>query len=235
MLYEYALSLLTTFLMSSSTEYLEANLLPLIESIKPKTTDSFLLKACGLDGRPSTQSVSITIGTRLEKFWNKVFSDSPHCTNHIEHSDRVDVNGRTRQIDHYFCVSDLCDDNHFLLESKCYVNFDTEKIRASNEKIQQITETLSNRDDREVQSGYFVPVLRNIPTNIAREYEALGVGVFDVEDVISWMGIDGCPFTPDEYFAFFKERLAPIITRLLDGVPVNKPAHRVLHGRLDLL
>ena len=235
MLYEYALFLLTTFLMSSSTEYLEANLLPLIESIKPKTPDSFLLKACGLDGRPSTQSVSITIGTRLEKFWNKVFSDSPHCTNHIEHSDRVDVNGRTRQIDHYFSVPDLGADTHLYLESKCNVNFDTEKIRASNEKIQQITETLSNRDDREVQSGYFVPVLRNIPTNIAREYEALGVGVFDVEDVISWMGIDGCPFTPDEYFDFFKERLAPIITRLLDGVPVNKPAHRVLHGRLDLL
>ncbi len=236
---EYVPFLLTTLIMSSSTEYgakyLEETLLPLIESIKPKTTESFILEACGLGSRPSTQSVSITIGTRLEKFWNKVFSDSPHCTNHIEHSDRVDVNGRTRQIDHYFSVPDLGADTHLYLESKCNVNFDTEKIRASNEKIQQITETLSNRDDREVQSGYFVPVLRKIPVSIAREYEALGVGVFDVEDVISWMGIDGCPFTPDEYFAFFKERLAPVIDNLMNGVPANKPAHRVLHGSLDLL
>ena len=221
--------------MSLSIEYLEANLLPLIESIKPKTTESYLMAACGLDERPSTQSVSITVGTRLEKFWNTVISDSPHCVNHIAESDRLEVSGRTRQIDHYFSVPDLGADSHVYLESKCNPNLDTEKVRASNEKIQQITETLSERDDHEVQSGYFVPVLRRIPVDISKEYADLGVGVFGVEDLIGWMGVDGCPFTADEYFAFFKERLAPMITRLMDGVPANKPARRVLHGNLDLL
>ena len=207
--------------------YLEANLLPLIKSIKPKTTDSFLLEACGLDGRPSTQSVSITVGVRLEKFWNKVLSDSPNCTNHIENDDRVTVNGRSRQIDHYF--------NDMYLESKCNVNFDTEKIRASNEKIAQITEVLCLRDGRTITSGYFVPVLQTVPESIRKEYADLGTAVYGVEDLIECMGEGGCPFTANEYFAFFKTSIAPIITRLLDGEPPNKVSQRRLHGTLDAL
>ena len=120
--------------MLSSTEYLENTLLPLIESIQPKTTDSFILEACGLEARPSTQSVSITIGARLEKFWNQVLSDMDNTTNMIEQSDRVDVNGRTRQIDHFFTIPDLMYASHMYLESKCNVNFDTEKVRASTRR-----------------------------------------------------------------------------------------------------
>ena len=232
---EYVPFLLTILTMLSSTEYLENTLLPLIESIQPKTTDSFILEACGLDARPSTQSVSITIGARLEKFWNTVFSDMDNTTNMIEESDRVDVNGRTRQIDHFFTIPDLMYASHMYLESKCNVNFDTEKIRASNEKIHQIAEVLGQKYNTDVQRGYFIPVKREIPVEISREYVALGVGVYGVSDLFRWVGEDNMPFTIDEYFDFFKTRLAPIITRLMDGVPANKPAHRVLHGSLDLL
>ena len=237
MLYEYALFLLTIFPMLSSTEYLEATLLPLIESIKPKATESFILEACGLGSRPSTQSVSITVGGRLEKFWNTVISDLDDSVsrNLIEDSDRVDVNGRTRQIDHFFTIPELMYASHMYLESKCNVNFDTEKIRASNEKIHQIAEVLGEKYNTEVQRGYFIPVKREIPVEISREYVALGVGVYGVSDLFRWVGEDNMPFTIDEYFDFFKTRLAPIITRLMDGVPANKPAHRVLHGSLDLL
>ena len=130
--------------MLSSTEYLENTLLPLIESIQPKTTDSFILEACGLDARPSTQSVSITIGARLEKFWNQVLSDMDNTTNMIEESDRVDVNGRTRQIDHFFTIPDLMYASHMYLESKCNLNFDSEGRVSIPEKLLKHAKIKSN-------------------------------------------------------------------------------------------
>ena len=234
---EYVPFLLTILTMLSSTDYLEATLLPLIESIKPKTTESFILEACGLGSRPSTQSVSITIGSRLEKFWNTVISDLDDdvSRNLIEDSDRVDVNGRTRQIDHFFTIPDLMYASHMYLESKCNVNFDTEKIRASNEKIHQIAEVLGEKYNTEVQRGYFIPVKREIPVEISREYVALGVGVYGVSDLFRWVGEDNMPFTIDEYFDFFKTRLAPVIENLLDGVPVKEVAHKGMTYPIGLL
>ena len=227
--------LLTVLTMLSSTEYLEATLLPLIESIQPKTTDSFILEACGLEARPSTQSVSITIGARLEKFWNQVLSDMDNTTNMIEQSDRVDVNGRTRQIDHFFTIPDLMYASHMYLESKCNVNFDTEKVRASNQKIHDIANALEEQHDIiNVQSGYFVPVKRDIPVEIAREYTNLGICIFGVSDLYRWFN-DELPFTIDEYFEFFKYRLAPIIDALLDGRPISKVSHGATQKDMDLL
>ena len=235
MLLEYVQFLLTILTMLSSTDYLEAKLLPLIESIQPKTTESFILEACGLDKRPSTQSVSITVGARLEKFWNTVFSDMENTTNMIEESDRVDVNGRTRQIDHFFTIPDLMYASHMYLESKCNVNFDTEKVKASNEKIHDIANALEKKHDIiNVQSGYFVPVKRDIPIEISREYTNLGICIFGVSDLYRWFN-DELPFTIDEYFDFWKNRLAPVIDNLMNGVPANKVHTRTRHSRLDAL
>ena len=222
--------------MLSSTDYLEAKLLPLIESIEPKTTESFILEACGLEARPSTQSVSITVGARLEKFWNTVFSDMDTTTNMIEDSDRVDVNGRTRQIDHFFSIPDMSCAEYMYLESKCNVNFDTEKVRASNQKIHDIAYALEQRHDGiiNVQSGYFVPVKREIPIEISREYTNLGVCIFGVSDLYRWFN-DDLPFTIDEYFTFWKERLAPVINNLMNGVPANKPARSGRQRDMDAL
>ncbi len=234
-LLEYVPFLLTILTMLSSTDYLEAKLLPLIESIQPKTTESFILEACGLEDRPSTQSISITVGARLEKFWNTVFSDMDNTTNMIEDSDRVDVNGRTRQIDHFFTIPDLMYASHMYLESKCNVNFDTEKVRASNQKIVDIANALEEKHDIiNVQSGYFVPVKRDIPVEIAREYTNLGICIFGVSDLYRWFN-DELPFTIDEYFEFFKHRLAPIIEALLDGRQVRKVSHGATQKDMDLL
>ena len=234
-LLEYVPFLLTILTMLSSTDYLEAKLLPLIESIQPKTTESFILEACGLEDRPSTQSISITVGARLEKFWNTVFSDMDNTTNMIEDSDRVDVNGRTRQIDHFFTIPDLMYASHMYLESKCNVNFDTEKVRASNQKIHDIANALEEKHDIiNVQSGYFVPVKRDIPVEIAREYTNLGICIFGVSDLYRWFN-DELPFTIDEYFEFFKHRLAPIIEALLDGRQVRKVSHGATQKDMDLL
>ena len=57
---------------SPGTEYLKRNLLPLIDGIKPKTTDSWIAEICGCDDIVSTQSIFISMGGRIEKFWNKV-------------------------------------------------------------------------------------------------------------------------------------------------------------------
>ena len=235
MLYAYVQFLLTILTMLSSTEYLENTLLPLIESIQPKTTDSFILEACGLEARPSTQSVSITIGARLEKFWNTVFSDMDNTTNMIEESDRVDVNGRTRQIDHFFTIPDLMYASHMYLESKCNVNFDTEKVRASNQKIHDIANALEEKHDViNVQSGYFVPVKREIPIEISREYTNLGISIFGVSDLYRWFN-DEIPFTIDEYFTFWKERLAPVINNLMNGVPATQVTRSGRQRDLDAL
>ncbi len=219
--------------MLSSTEYLENTLLPLIEGITPKTTDSFILEACGLTARPSTQSISIQMGGLLEKFWNTVFDDM-RC-NMLGRSDRINVNGRQRQVDHFIRIPDLMIAQYYYLESKCNVNFDTEKVRASNEKIHDVAEALEQRHDLiEVQRGYFVPVKRDIPIEVSREFTAEGVHIFGVSDLFRWFK-DELPFTIDEYFEFFKYRLAPIIEALLDGRQVRKVSHGATQKDMDLL
>jgi hypothetical protein len=225
--------------MLSSTEYLDATLLPLIEGIKPKTTDSFILEACGLSSRPSTQSISIQMGGLLEKFWNQVFSDMN--SNMIEDSDRIKVNGRERQVDHFISIPNHELIQYYYLESKCNVNFDTEKVRASNQKIHDVAAALAEGLvgqnallKSNVERGYFVPVKRDIPIEVSREFTNEGVHIFGVSDLYRWFDNE-LPFTIDEYFDFFKTRLAPIIEALLDGVTVGQPAQRGRHSRLDAL
>jgi hypothetical protein len=89
------------------------------------------------------------------------------------------------------------------MESKCNLNFDTEKVRASNEKVGQVAEALSA--DRGV---YFVPVLSNIPQDISETYRKENCEIYGVEDLLSMIN---APFTVKEYFDFMKEVVAPIL------------------------
>ena len=104
--------------------YLDDNLKPLIESIKPKKSQSYILEALDLD-RYSAHGIQITFGERIEQFWNKVISDSS-ATNLIEDNNIVEVNGKNRQIDHLFQWKEY----KYYLESKCCLNFDSEKVKA---------------------------------------------------------------------------------------------------------
>ena len=74
--------------------YLNQKLLPLIESINPKKSESYLLEALDLD-RYSAHGIQVTFGERIEQFWNKVISDS-QATNLIENSNLVDVEGKNQ-------------------------------------------------------------------------------------------------------------------------------------------
>ena len=55
--------------------YLRSTLLPLMETIQPTMTQSFILDILGESDRISLQSILIAAGGRVEEFWNIVISD----------------------------------------------------------------------------------------------------------------------------------------------------------------
>ena len=176
--------------------YLDENLKPLIQSIQPKKSQSYILEALNLD-RNSAHGIQITFGERIEQFWNKVISDSS-CINLIEDNNIVEVKGKNRQIDHLF-RSDLT----YYLESKCCLNFDSEKVKASNKKIQEIKETVGADE-----AGYFIPVVSTIDQKYLTKYNKKGLNVYGVKWLLS--KIDA-PFTEEEFFTYMRETIAPIL------------------------
>jgi hypothetical protein len=182
------------------SSYLEDNLLPLVLTIKPKKTESHILSALNLADRISPQSILIAFGERIEKFWNTVISDSLIAENLIEKNNLINVNGRDRQIDHLFrLISET-----WYLESKCNLNFDSEKVRASNDKIKDISGVLGVN----VKSGYFVPVVPEISKSEKTKYNKKGVEVYGVNWMIETIN---APFTSEEYFTFLKEVVTPVL------------------------
>ena len=178
-------------------EYLTRTLLPLIVSIEPKNSESYTLSALGLE-RQSSQSILITFGERIEQFWNKVISDSK-SDNLIEENNLVKVKGKDRQIDHNFRANSV----NYYLESKCNLNFDSEKVKASNKKITEVKDALGAD-----VGAYFVPVVSEIPQKDLTKYNNKGVQVFGVKWMLS--KIDA-KFTEEEYFTFLREVVAPVL------------------------
>ena len=177
-------------------------MLPLILSINPKQTESHILSALGMDNRVSPQSILIAFGERIEQFWNKVLSDDATVTNLIEESNLIDVAGRQRQIDHLFKTNDDASLTYYL-ESKCNLNFDSEKIRASNEKVEAVANAVGG-----CIAAYFVPVVATVPQAEVTRYENKGMTVWGVDDLLARIY---APFTSAEYFAFLREVVAPIL------------------------
>ena len=221
---------------SPGTEYLKKNLLPLIDGIVPKTTSSDILSACGLGDTISSQSILISFGTRLEKFWNKTITDSrdvQNCLPFDNGTDKVMVNTKNRQVDHFFTINDHEYNKHIYLESKCNLNFDTEKKPESNEKINAVKTQLEQNVSSEVQSGYYVPVLREIPLKVKQHYLKHDVPVYGVEDMFRWL--NDVPFTIDEYFAFWKTTIGPNVRAKLSGVTATEVTTARHGGDLDAL
>lgn len=183
--------------------YLEDNLLPLVLSIKPKKNKTYMMDFLGLD-RVSSQSIVIALGNHLETFWNKVISDSKTLTNVIAENNMVNVGGELRQVDH--CFENMEEAYRVYLESKCNLNFDSEKIKASNKKLVEVQQALSA--DR---AAYFVPVVSEIKKSDLVKYNNKGIQVYGVK----WMleQVDA-PFTEEEYFAFAREVVAPILEEI---------------------
>ena len=204
-----------------TTSYLTDTLLQLVESIEPKTTDSYIMSAIGKSETLSQQSILIAMGDRLEVFWNQVFSD--FATNLIEDTteitgvykvgpkkgqnktktkknNKVKVGKSNRQIDHYFVTKG---GTKIYMESKCNLNFDTEKVVASNKKVGEVMDALGAD-----QGVYFVPVLPIIPLEVMTEYYKNGREIFGVVDVLDLID---APFTATEYFDFLKNDVAKVL------------------------
>ena len=221
---------------SPGTEYLKANLLPLIDGIVPKTTSSDILSACGLGDTISSQSILISFGTRLEKFWNKVITDSrevQNCLPFDNGTDKICVDTKNRQVDHFFSINDHELNKFIYLESKTNLNFDTEKKPESNDKIKAVGKQLKETFKSGVQCGYYVPVKREIPLEVKQHYLKAGVPVFGVEDMFRWL-VD-VPFTIDEYFNFFQNTIGPIIKAKLSGVTHEEVSTERHGGDMDAL
>jgi hypothetical protein len=181
--------------------YLETNLLPLILSIKPKQNNSDMVKSfLGLN-RISSQSIVIALGNHLETFFNKVISDSERVNNVIELNNMVNVAGKLRQVDH--CFEDLDSAYRVYLESKCNLNFDSEKSKASNKKLVKVKEAL-NAD----LGAYFVPVVAEISKSDLVKYNNKGIQVYGVNWLLERVDAQ---FTSEEYFTFVREVIAPIL------------------------
>jgi hypothetical protein len=189
--------------MSDNVSYLEKNLLPAILNIKTPKTKSYIMIAAGLGDNTSQSSVLIQVGIILENFWNKVISDVKGCDNLIELNNMIEVNGKNRQLDHVFRVIDEI----FYTESKCYLDFDSEKKPASNDKVMAICEVLSKKYDSEIHAGYFVPCIRNVPENAQKKYP--NIKIYGVEWLMNKIKCD--LFTVDEFFIFFEEVIGPIL------------------------
>jgi len=187
-------------------EYLTRTLLPLVLSIKTPKTDSYIMTAARLGDKNSQSSVLIQMGYKLEDFWNKVISDC--ATNLIENNDRIKVNGKNRQLDHLFQV-----DTIFYLESKCNLNFDTEKKPASNDKVDAVCAAAAQKYNNEVHAAYFVPCIRNIPADVSKKYP--NISIYGVEWLMNTLDCD--LFTVDEFFTFFGEVIGPILEEKIYG------------------
>lgn len=213
--------------------YLHSTLLPLMETIQPTMTQSFILDILGESDRISLQSILIAAGDRLEEFWNKVISD---CAEENLIADKeIDQgvykkNGKgfkkgdpkpkkkkknntiqvgmkmkkgkkvpdIRQIDHFFKMI-----QRIYMESKCNLNFDTEKIVASNKKVLELTKAL--KADKGV---YFVPVLIDIPEEIRSVYSKEGIDIWGVSDLLN---LFDAPFTTQEFVDFMRSEVRPVL------------------------
>ena len=187
--------------------YLEENLLPLILDIKTPKTDSYIMINAGLGDCTSQSSVLIQVGNKLEIFWNKVISA---CSNNlIEENNKIKVSNKNRQLDHLFEI-----DNYILyLESKCNLNFDTEKKPASNDKVNAVCAAVSQKYNSEVSAGYFVPCRRNISADVLKKYP--NINIYGVEWLMNTLDCD--LFTVDEFFEFLKEVVGPILKEKIYG------------------
>ena len=136
-------------------------------------------------------------------------------------------------MDHFFSINDHELNKFIYLESKCNLDFDTEKKPESNDKIKAVRTELGETFQNGVQCGYYVPVLREIPLKVKQHYLKHDVPVYGVEDMFRWL--NDVPFTIDEYFNFFQNTIGPIIKSKLSGVTVDKPTTERVGGDLDAL
>lgn len=201
---------------NSKRKYFDENLLSRFKDIRIKPTESNILGALGFNGMISTQSFLIRCGFVYERFWNNIISNTPNTENLIEVDNTIAMPGTTtykrkktkkRQLDHLFRIhNDL-----YYRESKCNLNFDSEKGPASEAKIKDIKGLLSKKYNipaNNISVGYFCPVVPVVPIHI-RNKAPLITTQDGIDDMINILGY--VPFTSDDYFEYHRTILAEYV------------------------
>ena len=182
----------------------------------------------------SIQSFRIKLGTHLEDAWNDIFTQlginliedtvepqgfykrngkgfkkGDPKPGKVKKNNLVKVGKKNRQIDHHirFVKDPVTGMWKLYLESKCNLNFDTEKKGASNEKVDKVRDALGSDE-----GAYFVPVLDTIPQDVIAKYP--NSTIYGVRDILNMIGN---PFTPEEYFANLKDIKEELIQNIKDG------------------
>ena len=201
---------------NNSRNYLDQYLLSEINDINVKMTSSKILEALGYADIGSTQSFVISVGNRLETFWNKVISDSK-AENLIEGSDRIVVEGeyttkrgkeKTRQIDGCFKINN----KFYYRELKCNLTFDSEKKPASEAKIEQIRQLISKKYGATVDAGYIVPCVDIPDYEMCKKVTDRSLQVNGVRWLIETLETDNL-FTCDEFMWYLKNIIGPVFKR----------------------
>ena len=166
--------------MKNKAEYLE-KLISLAKTVKINPTKSLLLQALEL---PSSQSIVIQMGNRLELFWVYVIQSMKA---------EIDTSKSTRQID--LAWKDTQGNNYYA-ESKCNWDLDTDKMPATLRKIDEQANLLD-------ASGIcFCPVTdKDI---VVRSQKIRGVNW-----ILNTLGIT--TFTSDDYFSWLRTDVRKVI------------------------
>ena len=173
-------------------KYLQQKLTPLIDEITVSMTDSLQLKIFGIDD-DSRQSVLIQMGNVWERFWNNVFSE--YANNLLKNGNLIKVDGRNRQIDHLFSTKENVDILYYF-ESKCNLNFDSEKTPASNKKVMEVSETIEKENpNNKILHGYFIPCVIDVSTDMVKKYKH--IKLYGVRDILQIL--DNLPFTLNDF------------------------------------
>lgn len=191
--------------------FITETLTPILERIETKMTESYSLQALGMEDMVSSQSILIQFGNRMEFFWNKVMetngvsliASTPKTYYKVgakkgqvrlwQKNDKVG----SRQVDLFFTDKN---GNKVYCEMKCCLNFDTEKVKASDEKVTKVGEALGAD-----KSYYFCPVLDVISDETQAMVSHTIIGVSDILEMVD------APFTSEELFSYLATTASDIM------------------------
>jgi len=110
-------------------------------------------------------------------------------------SESIDSLGPFEDKRDYFATS--------VLSESINLNFDSEKIKASNKKINEVKNALGADE-----GAYFVPVVRDIPQKELTKYNNKGLNVYGVNWLLNQIN---APFSENDYFTFLETTIAPLL------------------------
>lgn len=185
-------------------KYLEDNLFNILSDIKIKERNNDLGSGAKL---LSSHGVDVKIGNKLETFWGNEVDKSPVALNLISKNSNnknkivIAKNGKseTKQLDLLFQINT----NVYYFEMKNNLDFDTEKEKATYEKIYDVEKHLKSiYSFRNINAGIFSATKSklNLPDCIKKQETKTLASHFlsyGVEDMISLLKITA--FTAEDY------------------------------------